>query len=385
MPRILVLDASSRQALAATRGLGRAGFDVGVAGYRGGELATYSRYARRSHVLADPRTTPLRFSEALAATIVAHRYDALVATDDATLAQLATKAVSIPSVPTLGAAYLRLTDKLALVDVCARADVPYPQTRLVQHDDDLRAALASLPMPVYVKGARSAEATADGVRHQMGAHLALDADAARRGVDAVHRAGLRAIVQPRIAVRTKINVGLLRSQGRTLAAFPYVSIRDVPPTGGIAAAVESVSADSDIGALATGALERVCDAAGYEGLAQAECAVTSDGVLYLIEVNPRLWASVWLAERLGARIIERSVRLALGLPQPPPAREHPGVRFHNLRAELRWLVQRRDRLGALRELSRTTGPSDVFEYVDPTDIGATLRHVARFIARRGRA
>ena len=85
--RVLVLDASARQSLAACRALGRAGYEVGAAGYQPSALAGYSRYTSRYHELPSPFGTEHAFSEALESVIGRFDYVAVVATDDATLAR----------------------------------------------------------------------------------------------------------------------------------------------------------------------------------------------------------------------------------------------------------------------------------------------------------
>ena len=125
---------------------------------------------------------------------------------------------------------------------------------------------------------------------------------------------------------------------------------------------------------AANALERVCDAAGYEGIANGEFCIDSDGTAVLIEVNPRPWASMWFAERLGQRISERCVRLALGMAALPPAERPRHRRYHDLAGEIRWASLHSRSLPRVAELAATTRPWDVFEYDDVTDPWPLVRH-----------
>ncbi|HEX2484950.1 MAG TPA: hypothetical protein VHQ66_06600, partial [Myxococcota bacterium] len=66
---VLVTDGEARAALAATRSLGRRGYEVHVASADGRSLAGSSRYAREDHALGDPGADPREWSERLAALV----------------------------------------------------------------------------------------------------------------------------------------------------------------------------------------------------------------------------------------------------------------------------------------------------------------------------
>lgn len=151
--RILLLDASTRQALSACRALGRAEYSVGVAGYGGPDVSRYSRYAATYHRLPDPSGAAEAFRDALARLIADHEYEALVASDDATLARLASAPPPIPSSPRLGPAFDRLTDKggwTRMAEVCktsSRVRFPSPHFTKRSSLDDLVTVVAP-PDPV---------------------------------------------------------------------------------------------------------------------------------------------------------------------------------------------------------------------------------------------
>jgi predicted ATP-grasp superfamily ATP-dependent carboligase len=212
-----------------------------------------------------------------------------------------------------------------------------------------------------IKAARSAIASAAAVRHHEGAVVAKNIDQALAAAAALQRDGLVPIAQEFVHRREKINLSIMRRGGRSEMRFTYRVLRDVPLSGGIAMAAETISPVDGVGAAAVAALERVCDAAGYDGLANGEFCRAPDGRLHLIEVNPRLWGSSWFAERLGQRVAERGVRLALGLPSLPEVPYPVGRRFHHVAGELAWLRLHGARLEPVLELARTTRPTDVFD------------------------
>lgn len=371
--RVLILDPWSRSSLAACRALGRRpAFEVGVAGCQSGRLASgpaaLSRYAIRFDVLPDPSGPANEFREALERLIARRGYQVLIATRDSTLARLSTLRIAVPTFPDVGPAFRALTDKAGLADLCATADVPYPATLTPRDDDEALSAADELGLPAVVKSARSAEAGPLVVSTALGAGVYRNRDdvviAARR----LRIAGMRPVVQSRVRSMEKINAVVIRRNGASEFRYSHRVLRETPISGGIGVALETISADGGPGAEAADLLERVCDAASYAGLAQAEfCRSTDDGLLYLVDVNPRLWGSTWFAERLGQRVSERGVRFALGLAPLAPRPYQVGRRFHTPIGEWRWLRERDSKVAGLRDLARSTRPWDVFEFVDWRD------------------
>jgi D-aspartate ligase len=382
--RVLVLDASERAALSACRTLGRAGHEVGAASSSSTPLAGYSRFTARSHVLPDGTASAESFQNTLNALVAGHGYEVLVGVDDATLARLGRISVPIPTFPLLGPGFDRLTDKIGLVELCRDAGVPYPTTFATTSESEVDDVIATVGLPVVVKAARSAIATSAAVHRHEGATVAKDRSDALAAIAEFRAEGLTPIVQEFVHRREKINLSIIRRGGRSEVRFTYRVLRDVPLTGGIAMAVETISPDTGIGAEAVAALERVCDAAGYDGLANGEFCRSPDGRLYFIEVNPRLWGSTWFAERLGQRVVERGVRLALGLPALPEVPYATGRRFHHAAGELRWLRLHRSWRQPLGELLRTTRPWDVFDGDQLSDPGPIVRYALRNFGRRKR-
>jgi predicted ATP-grasp superfamily ATP-dependent carboligase len=380
--RVLVLDADKRQALAACRGLGRAGHDVGAAGYQTSALAGWSRYTRRYHRLPSPRGATADFAAALRDITAAQGYEVVVAVEDPTVAALVEAGLDVPTVPRLGVGLERLVDKVVLGEIAAAAGVPYPPTEVVD-GSTLSGALERLGAPAVVKPARSAVALDGAVFHHSGAAVTPDLDSVAEAAEKIRRQGLVPIAQQRIDRADKINVTIFRRGGISEVRFPYRVLRDVPLTGGIAVALETVSAGEGIGAQAVAALELVCDEARYEGIANGEfCLSGRDGRLYLIEVNTRPWGSLWFAERLGQRVADRAVRHAVELPSEPSPPARAGRRYHNPAGELRWVRRHPSRRRPLLSVVRNTRPWDVFEYVDPADPLATLRYAAAKLSGR---
>lgn len=371
---VLVLDPwGGRSSLAACRALGRRpDYDVGVAGAHSGRLragpAASSRYVKRYHVLPDPSGSADAFEEALSRLVLRRRYDVVLSTDDSTLARLSTIRTPVPTFPHVGIPFLSLTDKMALADTCASIQVAYPATKAVDDDDQTRQAIRELTLPVVVKSSRTAVASPDRVRMAKGARVCRDVDTALAATREIRAAGLPAIVQSRVAFVEKLNAVVIRKDGISEYRYAHTVLREAPPSGGTGVALETVPADSGPGLEAVELLERLCDAVGYEGMAQAEFYRSGDdGRLYVVDVNPRLWGSTWFAERLGQRVAERGVRFALGRPPIAPSSYPAGRRFHSPFGELRWLRDQKKKSAGLAQLARTTRPWDTFDYIDASD------------------
>ena len=364
-----MLDAPLRQSVAAVRALGRAGYHVGTAGYRDREPMARSRYVRQYHRLPDPHGPEDVFVSELERVVRENSYQALLLADDATLARLAESRLPAPSSPVLGDAFRLITDKVGLVGLCAKVGIAYPPTFLPTDVADAERILSIMRFPVVVKAARSAEASPRAVREQKGAAVADDRGAAIRAYSEFESNGLRPIIQQRIDQAEKLVVTIFRRGGRSELRFVTKVLRMDPPRGGIGSALESVSPDVGFGATAIEALEKLCDVTGYEGLACSEWIIsTGDRTLYLVEVNPRLWGSLLMAERLNQRVAERCVRFALGVDALPETRYPVGRRFHHIPSEVRWVFwPGHRRLPAMATVLRSSRPWDIYDRLDLRD------------------
>jgi predicted ATP-grasp superfamily ATP-dependent carboligase len=388
---ILVLDPKSRLALATVRGLGRAGWRVIVAGSepKAVALAAHSKYAESYHRIPDPWGEAAPVEAALLELVRGHGCQVVVPCHDGTIARLRDLDVGAPTVPRMDRGLDRLTDKISLGHVCAEAGVMYPRTWSTD-------GMESLPfdVPLIVKPRRTAVARPDRVVSRTGAFVAHDRGELDVAIGVLRAAELEPIVQIRVERELKVNVSIVRRAGHTSFRIAYRVLLEYPPEGGMAAAIESLDALHGVGARALEAAERVCDAAGYAGLANIEFYAQSDGQLCLIEVNTRVWGSIWFSERLGLRPVERAVEDALGNPPRTPIRYRAGRRFHRPTLEARWMLSSSVERGSLRQLLAYVRPWDVFDMLSASDpvplvqgsgriLGGAARDLKAAIIRRG--
>ncbi|MFL5628074.1 MAG: ATP-grasp domain-containing protein, partial [Ktedonobacteraceae bacterium] len=90
-------------------------------------------------------------------------------------------------------------------------------------------------------------------------------------------------------------ISFLYANGEMYARFAQWAKRTEPPLGGISVLRQSIAVPEDIGDQA----ERLVREIGLEGYSEVEFRRDSYGKPYLMEINPRLSASVELAVRAG--------------------------------------------------------------------------------------
>jgi hypothetical protein len=378
---VLVLDPTSRHALATVRGLGRAGWRVIVAGSEPklDALAATSKYAESYHRIPDPWGDAEAVEAAVRGIVTRYACQAVVACNDGTIARLRGLDLGVPTVPRMDDGLDRVIDKVSLALVCAQAGVLYPKTWSFDETEPI-----PFDRPLVVKPRRTAVARPDRVVSRTGAFIVRSRSELDAAVDVLRAAELEPIVQLRVERRFKVNVSIVRRAGVTSFRIAYRVLLEYPPEGGIAAAIESIDAKEGVGARALEAAERVCDAAGYSGLANVEFYGQDDGALCLIEVNTRVWGSIWFPECLGLRPAERAVEEALGREPKSPASYRAGRRFHRPTLEFRWLLSPARERGPAGQLIACLRPWDVFDLLSVTDPLPLASGARRIVVRAAR-
>lgn len=378
---ILVLDPLGGDALATVRGLGRAGWRVIVAGAepKALALAATSKYAESYHRIPDPRGEAAPVQAALQRLVRRHGCRVVIPCHDATIARLRNLDVGAPTVPRMDGGLDLLTDKLDLGHVCSDAGVMYPSTWSIDGAEPI-----PVDRPLIVKPRRTAIARADRVVSRTGAFVTHDRAELDAAIAALRARELEPIVQLRVQRAQKVNVSIVRRAGHTSFRIAYRVLVEYPPEGGVAAAVESLDPLRGIGARALAAAERVCDAAAYAGLANIEFYRQDDGALCLIEVNARVWGSIWFPEELGLRPADRAVQDALGNAPEKPALYQAGRRFHRLPLEAQWILSHSPERGPIHKLLNVVRPWDVFDQLSLSDPLPLAYWTRRILARIGR-
>jgi biotin carboxylase len=375
---VLVTGGANRSVLAATRALGRAGWEVTVTGPPRAP-ALLSRYAAHALVLPEPETDAEAFRNGMVRAAEERAFDAILPGTDAALSVLATLRLRFPPTaqrslpePELVA---RCLDRVAVARAAAAADLPEPESAICA---DAEAACETarelgyplVAKPVHVVGEerrRSVRRAAVLVR----AESDLEPAIAEQGLPVVLQRYARAAV---------VSAGGVALPGRGLAAVAVSRYaRTWPPLAGNAAASETIRPPDELVAR----LSRFVENLGWHGVFELELLELGRDRFAAIDFNPRVYGSLALAVRAGANLPSIWCEWAATGEAPTGlVTARPGVRYRWEEGELRVLAGSLA-AGRLAEASSVLRPRSgtvhaVFDLDDP-------RPALRTLAQRGAA
>src|SRR5438128_2759012 len=292
----LVLDASLRQSLVTVRLLGRRGLGVAAAETHDHAPAFASRWCQRGFVFPATEGTDAYMG------ILEHWLErtgarVLIASNDATIALLRRHRARLePRVCVALAPEPALTiaiSKERTLAVARRLGLRVPREVIVRDDADVAAALKEIGLPAVIKPSESWLWNGqEGAR--LSAQLAVTPAEARHAVAAVTRFGEAALFQQLLTGRREA-VSFLYADGEVYARFAQWAKRTSPPLGGNSVLRQSITVPPDIGCHAESLVREI----DLEGYSEVEFRRDAAGVPYLMEINPRLSASVEVAVRAG--------------------------------------------------------------------------------------
>jgi predicted ATP-grasp superfamily ATP-dependent carboligase len=293
---VLVLDARLRQSLVTVRSLGRRGLAVAAVDTQADVPAFRSRWCRSHSAL------PAGFSvvcleqlvDRLGARVLIPCHDGTVALLRQHRARLEQRArIALASEPALGVA----VNKDRTLALARRLGIGVPRSVSLTKVGEVPSALAEIGLPAVVKPTESwlsarQEDGEEGMR--VGAQLVTTPDEARRAVAGLERVDGVALLQTLLPGRREA-VSVLYANGEIHARFAQWAKRMNPPLGGESVLRQSIPVPSDLGRHA----ERLVREIGLEGYSEIEFRRDAAGVPYLMEINPRLSASIEIAVRSG--------------------------------------------------------------------------------------
>src|SRR6266576_1247410 len=256
----LVLNASLRQALVTVRSLGRRGLRVAAAADRTGP-AFSSRWCEQGFVFPPEEASDAylgtleRWLDATGARIV-------IPSHDGTIALLRQHHARLEKRGGAQGAHLALADEPAL----AVAVNKHCESWLGNGNGGARVA----------------------------SELVVTHDEARRAVERFTRFGDPILFQQLLTGRREA-VSFLYAGGEIYARFAQWAMRTHPPLGGASVLRQSIAMPPDIGRQAESLVRDI----NLEGYSEVEFRRDATGVPYLMEINPRLSASVEVAVRAG--------------------------------------------------------------------------------------
>lgn len=391
--KVLVTDGEQRAALAVTRSLGRAGWDVHVCSARASSIAGSSRYCTAHHRVPDPLRDPRGFLSAVTSLAARTKPDVLIPISEAALLSILPHrdgfacAIPFPAAD----AFEAICDKSKVLRIAAGLGIAVPSQTELLTPHHASSRMSEIRFPAVIKPSRSI-AGKEGQRVRAGVFYAGDSSSLHAGLDRIPANAYPVLIQQQIK-GPGFGISVLVWDGRLIAAFAHRRIREKPPSGGVSVLRESIPLDREV---LSRSLE-VLAAFGWKGVAMVEYKLDSQsGVPYLMEINGRLWGSLQLAIDAGVDFPVLLADLAVGR-QPLPVTNYPaGVRSRwewgdvdNLVATMRGSsphasseAERPPRLAAVRDFIRGLGPAnrpEVFRLDDPLPI---LRETIDWFLRR---
>ncbi len=291
----LVLNASLRQALVTVRSLGRRGLRVAAAADRNAP-AFSSRWCEQDLVFP-PEEASGAYLARLELLLAGAGARTVIPSHDGTIALLREHRARIEQ-----HARLALADEPALAvainkertsAVAKRLGLRVPREIIVRDVDDLPLAVTEIGLPAVIKPCESWLGNgAGGVR--VAPELVVTRDEAHHAVERVTRFGDAILIQQFLTGRREA-VSFLYAGGEMYARFAQWAMRTYPPLGGASVLRQSIAIPPDIGRQA----ERLVREINLEGYSEVEFRRDASGIPYLMEINPRLSASIEVAVRAG--------------------------------------------------------------------------------------
>lgn len=292
----LVLDARLRQSLVTVRSLGSRGLRVAAIGTAGGEPTFSSRWCQQAFVCpADEGAEAyLPYLEQLLDRIGTR---VLITSSDATVALIRRHRERIERRVRIAlakeSALEIAVNKERTLGVAKLLGLSVPRGVTVGGVSEVEAALREVGLPAVVKPVESwVWDKQQGVG--LACRLVTTPTEARCAVEELISLGGTILFQQFLAGRREA-VSFLHAHGQIYARFAQWAKRTVPPLGGQSVLRQSIAVPPDIGEQA----ERLVREIELEGYSEVEFRRDSAGNPYLMEINPRLSASVEVAVRAG--------------------------------------------------------------------------------------
>ncbi len=374
----MLTDAEERAVLGASRGLTSAGYRVCAVAHGRPAATHWSRSCAERVVLPNPRENIHGFVDGLDELLQSGRYAVLIPGSDASLLAVSDHRERLERSTRLGLpsreAVRRSVDKRLLLEVAAAAGLASPPSRTCADLGSAETAASELGYPVVLKPMQSFLPVNGGLRQQ---GVVVVADAATLA-DAVSTRTPPYIVQHFEHARFLSCTGVF-AEGRLLALATSRVLRLWPPAAGMHTFSETVSVPNGLADRVTHLLEAI----GWQGIFQLQMLELADGRLSVIDLNPRVFASITLDESAGANLAAVWCDWLLGRHTSPVVAQ-PARRYRWEEGELchfAWqLRHRRLRAAVAVTLPRRRVTHSWFRVTDP---GPLVARSLNLVFRRG--
>jgi predicted ATP-grasp superfamily ATP-dependent carboligase/thioredoxin reductase len=331
----LVLDGDTRQALVLVRELGRAGLGVGALDVDRHAPALASRWCT-ARVLAPGVEQQDAYVDAVLGACAEHQPGSLLLAHDGSIEAVRRRRAELEAVVGVGlapeAALEVAVDKARTLEFAATLGLRAPRGAFVERDGEAAAAVASVGLPAVVKPTRSWAQRPGGGARRLIPSVAQTREQALAAIDDILAEGIAVAVQEWLPGAREA-LSFLHARGRTWARFAQRADRTFPPLGGNSVLRESIPLPEDVAPAA----ERLIAELGLDGYSEVEFRRDAEGRPALMEINPRLSASVEIAVRAGVPFPMLLHRWASGEELQETSGYRVGLSMRWLGGDLSWL------------------------------------------------
>lgn len=260
-------------------------------------IPTFASRWCRSGIVFSAREATEEYLGALEDWLAHSGATVLISSHDGTIAMLRQHRERLSRLTRLAladeAALAVAVNKERTLAVAQRLGLQVPRELVIRGVEDIGRALEEIGLPAVIKPCESW--VQDGRQGAwFGPKLVVSAEEARRAAEAVTRFHEPVLFQQLLTGRREA-VSFLYANGEVRARFAQWASRTRPPLGGESVLRQSIAVPPDIGYQAEALVREI----NLEGYSEVEFRRDDRGVPYLMEINPRLSASVEVAVRAG--------------------------------------------------------------------------------------
>jgi predicted ATP-grasp superfamily ATP-dependent carboligase len=299
----LVLDANLRQSLVSIRSLGSRGKRIAAletkAFFRKSKYvpAFSSRWCQHGYVAPSYEQQAEPFLDYLLSLLEHTGARVLITSSDGTLAFVREHRADIEKYVRIAlakeSALEAAINKDQTLEIAGRLGLGVPKGVIVKSVSEVSEAIRDIGLPAVIKPIETwLWGEEQGVR--LIAALVTTPDEARAAVENLTQLGGATLFQQFLTGRREA-ISLLYAKGEFYARFAQWAKRTQPPLGGTSVLRQSIAVPDDIGDQS----ERLVREIELEGYSEVEFRRDHLGKPYLMEINPRLSASVEVAVRAG--------------------------------------------------------------------------------------
>ncbi len=380
---VLILDGSNRQALVATRTLGRLGLrimgaeSVDLCDPRFGVPTFASRWSADDHILPSYYDDPTAYAQVLLELVRSHRTRVVIPSMDGSIAALrpwrsSFERENVALALASEAAFDVANDKQRTLALADELGIPHPRTVPIDCIEDTSAALGEVGLPAVIKPTQSWVSNAD-VAIRVISEAVLKKSEAIACVERLHDVGSSMIAQ-QLVTGPREAVSVFYAKGKVWAKFAQVAHRTTPALGGVSVVRESIPMPADLESAAL-ALVHALDLEGYS---EIEFRRDAAGRPLLMEINARLSGSLEVAVRSGVDFPALLWRWAAAERLSPVPGYRTGVKMRHLKGDVKWLRENLEGRGqrpdcvqpktALAIFAKDFFHRQSYDYVDRTDL-----------------